>query len=492
MVSNNADLKPKEKPINPDDVLTDRQEDGEGNVTYAARDEDRETIREILNTHFGITASPWCLLQGQGGKLTPNSANYWRHYSAYPKRIAFRDGRLLAFSAGTNKNVHEWWDRSDRSFPFIPFNGKSWTTANGDVFEIKKGEVFRTTDLSRSRLENTYSTDVTTSSPDVSISKDGTELRVRSSSYPISKEDDKFYYIDNDRAKFKVSKDMLQIEGTLEKYHSNGALSSRTQYEHGMRNGLHESYNSWGGYTKCYYKNDVQDGPYESYFIDKDGKLQLHERATYKGGEYHGLREYYNYDGKLTERSNYNNGQQDGLCELFFEDGSPSQKSYYKEGLKDGPSVEYYSNGNIEAKYIYKEGKKDGPYESYYENGQLQDKGTYSAELEDLVGDYEGYYENGQLKLKLHGNDAGELDGPSIEYYDDGQLKRKCTYKDGNCIGEYLEFYRDGSPKTIANWAAGGSLNGEIKVFNKDGSITRHVLYENGKEVKDFLKEQSQ
>lgn len=76
--------------------------------------ESRENMRRIINTHFGENANPWCLLQGDGeGHLTENSAWYWLRYNAFPKRVAFKNGRLLAFSAG-NRRQRVWWDRFDK------------------------------------------------------------------------------------------------------------------------------------------------------------------------------------------------------------------------------------------------------------------------------------------------------------------------------------------------------------------------------------------
>ncbi|MBQ2006186.1 MAG: hypothetical protein II205_01315, partial [Bacteroidales bacterium] len=124
-----ADIEVKGKRINPDTVstLSDKQVVGDtGIVTYLVEEseESRKNMREIINTHFGKDCSPWCLLQGDGdGKLTEKSADYWKHYSAYPKRVAFKNGKLLAFSANSNNRVL-WWDKQDASHDGIPVIGK--------------------------------------------------------------------------------------------------------------------------------------------------------------------------------------------------------------------------------------------------------------------------------------------------------------------------------------------------------------------------------
>ena len=158
-----AEYRPKEKPINPDTVpeLTDRREMGHGIVTYLVQDDKagQAAMRRIINTHFGKDASPWCLLQGDGnGNLTDDAWHYWNHYNALPKRVAFKDGKLVAFMA-TDKSVlgdrdeaemryeeaieygdeipdkeawilkqiggtEQWWDRTDAPHDGIPFRTK--------------------------------------------------------------------------------------------------------------------------------------------------------------------------------------------------------------------------------------------------------------------------------------------------------------------------------------------------------------------------------
>ena len=119
----------KEKPIDPDTVPTlhrAKEFPEHGLVIYDVDDtqESRENMRRIINTHFGKDCSPWCLLQGDGeGNLTAQSERYWRHYNGYPKQVAFRNGKLLAFSANDTKE-RKWWDRMDLSHPGIPITGK--------------------------------------------------------------------------------------------------------------------------------------------------------------------------------------------------------------------------------------------------------------------------------------------------------------------------------------------------------------------------------
>ena len=103
----------KEKPITVEELkknplMSDYRDEGHGVETFQVEDsrEGQQLMRQVLNTHWGKDANPWCLLQGDGeGNLSDGSDGgndsweYWKKYSALPKRVAFKDGKLLAFMA---------------------------------------------------------------------------------------------------------------------------------------------------------------------------------------------------------------------------------------------------------------------------------------------------------------------------------------------------------------------------------------------------------
>ena len=118
------EFKPKEKPIDPDTVstLSDKQDLGHGVTTYLVDESQKsqEAMRRIIDTHWGADANPWCLLSGDGkGNLTDDAKFFWEKYSAVPKRVAFKDGKLLAFCASDDyeggSDGQEWWNREDES-----------------------------------------------------------------------------------------------------------------------------------------------------------------------------------------------------------------------------------------------------------------------------------------------------------------------------------------------------------------------------------------
>ena len=118
---------------------------GDGVIIYDVEDskEGQKAVRRAIDFHFGYDKNFWCLASRKEGfrqdeidALTPEQAerlgfysddalavawNYWNGlYKAYPKRIAFKNGKLFAFSAGKYKQHVEWWDRNDKSHYVIP------------------------------------------------------------------------------------------------------------------------------------------------------------------------------------------------------------------------------------------------------------------------------------------------------------------------------------------------------------------------------------
>ena len=117
---------------------------GDGVIIYNVEDskEGQLAVRRAIDFHFGYDKNFWCLASREEGfdqdeinELSEEQAeklgfysddalavawNYWKENSAYPKRIAFKNGKLFAFSAGKKKQHVEWWDRNDKSHYNIP------------------------------------------------------------------------------------------------------------------------------------------------------------------------------------------------------------------------------------------------------------------------------------------------------------------------------------------------------------------------------------
>ena len=98
---------------------------GDGVVIYKVKNskEGQLAVRKAIDANWGYNKNPWCLAARIGSNTDDelkNAWTYWNDYNAYPKRIAFKNGKLLAFSAGDKKNHVEWWDRNNKSHYTIP------------------------------------------------------------------------------------------------------------------------------------------------------------------------------------------------------------------------------------------------------------------------------------------------------------------------------------------------------------------------------------
>lgn len=111
---------------------------GDGVVIYEVEDskEGQLAVRRAIDVNWGHDKNPWCLAARQVNYWEhelEDAWDYWNNYSAYPKRIAFKSGKLLAFSAGDENQHVEWWDKNDESHDTIP-----GTNAVDDLEFLKK------------------------------------------------------------------------------------------------------------------------------------------------------------------------------------------------------------------------------------------------------------------------------------------------------------------------------------------------------------------
>jgi len=120
---------------------------GDGVVIYDVEDskEGQLAVRRAIDSNWGYDKNPWCLTARDSNSNSDDELKdawrYWNYYNAYPKRIAFKNGNLLAFSAGETKQYVEWWDKNDESHDTIP-----GTNAMDDIEFLKKHGKFNLLD----------------------------------------------------------------------------------------------------------------------------------------------------------------------------------------------------------------------------------------------------------------------------------------------------------------------------------------------------------
>ena len=117
-----------------------------GITTYTVDDtrEGQQAVRRIIDTHWGKDANPWCLAARQDGRLTNKAWKLWSEtYNATDKRIAFKNGKLLACCAsGTGQT--QWWDREDNPHNGIPYTIKNKGTTTEYSMIEETGKLLKT------------------------------------------------------------------------------------------------------------------------------------------------------------------------------------------------------------------------------------------------------------------------------------------------------------------------------------------------------------
>lgn len=90
-----------------------------GVVVYKVQDsqEGMMAVRKIVDLQWGEDCNPWCIIARNktwdGKNQFDRAWMNWKQHSAYPKRIAFQNGKLIAFCASNGQKI-QWWDRNDK------------------------------------------------------------------------------------------------------------------------------------------------------------------------------------------------------------------------------------------------------------------------------------------------------------------------------------------------------------------------------------------
>lgn len=118
--------------------LTQKKEFSDGIVIYKVQDDKKglKAVRRIVDAQWGKKANPWCLISRTGGNL--DAWHYWQRYNAYPKHIAFQNGKLLAFCANVNRR-NLWWDRYNQlSHKLKDLNGNEVQTEEYEPYPFEQ------------------------------------------------------------------------------------------------------------------------------------------------------------------------------------------------------------------------------------------------------------------------------------------------------------------------------------------------------------------
>ena len=130
---------PKSKPpvieFDPDkeELFFDRKELKKGIVVYQVSNTRKgmKAVRRAIDAHWGYDKNPWVFAAREYYKhIKANELDeawdYWKNNNAYPKRIAFKDGKLLAFCAHEMECAEfdwgkvSWWNKRGQELSHIP------------------------------------------------------------------------------------------------------------------------------------------------------------------------------------------------------------------------------------------------------------------------------------------------------------------------------------------------------------------------------------
>ena len=352
----------KEKAIDPDTIpeLSNRQTIGSPPFSihvYEVEDtkEGQLAMRKIINTHWGEDANPWCLLQGDSnGNLSSDAWQYWNHYNGVPKRVAFKDGKLLAFCANDYAKDY-WWDRQDNAHNGISFDMKMPNDELGREasYEMDEyGYLYGPFDVHRGNKQN--------------------------GAYEKWHDSGQLWYREN----YKDGK----REGSAEHWYENGQLARRANCKNGKLEGVWEE---WYPNGQPSYRVNYKNGKCEGADISWNKNGDVIRSAFYKNGELDGWSKSWYDNGNMWIQTYYKDGKRNGTDELWRKDGSLQSRSNYKNDKLDGVREEWYENGQLESRCNYKDGWKDGVYEIRRSNGQLYSRSLYKGgnQIEDLTDD---------------------------------------------------------------------------------------------------------
>lgn len=309
LIEAHSEVELKEKPIDPETVSTlHRAKSFEsGLVIYDVEEGEasQENMREIVNTHFGKESSPWCLLQGdEKGHLTRESKKYWKHYGAYPKQVAFFNGKLVAFSAN-DSSKRTWWDRRDRASVDVRVFGGADSKVPGRKM-------------------------------DVSVSPDtGEEIIIR-------------YFQRIQKGNFEIVKE----------WYGNGQLKSEESSHNEAGKGF---YRSWYEDGQPWVEEETLRGhPFgRSREWYRGGHLR--RDYSYRNGKPDGIfREWYP-DGQLESEDVYRGGSLDRICRRWYPNGQLSEEYGIKAERLDGRYKKWDENGEkiLDAEYTRGEMTRD-------------------------------------------------------------------------------------------------------------------------------------
>jgi antitoxin component YwqK of YwqJK toxin-antitoxin module len=372
-------------------------------IIYTVEDtkEGQAAVRKIIDSHFGKDANPWCLAARVDGNLD-NAWYYWlNRYNAYSKGIAFKNGKLVAFSANSDIDIL-WWDRNDEAHEGIEVtkelgdNKKQTVYVNENAETVEFGAITRETTTKDQQGNKIQIVETFNELGEVKLlerTKNG-----------------------------KLDGDQIQY------YESLGTIFINESFKDGIRDGETTTYFPDGRVSRNeYFKNGKKEGSQKRYFLN--GKLRSEER--YKDGKEEGIQREYYEDGTTQLEQYYKNGKQEGIQKIYYENGQLEGEATYKNGKQDGSTKKYYSSGEIQRENNFTDGIKDGVQKTYYIDGTIEEENNYKFGRQDGV--QKRYFEDGRVEYEVNYKD-GLRHGIRRKYNANDNSYKEQEYKNGQLV----------------------------------------------------------
>ena len=435
--------------INPDNVqqFSNKVTYDNGITVYTVDDteEGQAAVRSIIDTHWGADANPWCLAaRDYDDELRP-AWDYWHDtYNTVDKRIAFKNGKLLAFCA-SDDGSNTWWDREDNAHDGIPYTVKK----NGSTIEYIYNET------------TAQSIKISESSPDGTLRTWFDNGFLKSETLPDGT--NREWYSNR-----QLSREILP-DNTEHEWYENGNKQSEKSPDgkeySWYENGQQESEKLPDGTEHLWWSNGqlqyeiLPDRSEHSWFENGQIAKEFLPDSTYRTWYQNGYQKYEKLPNG-TVREWYGSGKikseslQDGTKREWFDNDSKNPKS---ETLPNGTIHRWYENGNLQYEYL-----RNGTEHTWYESGKIK-----SESLPDRWRNFttREWYENGKLKYE-------QIPHKPEHYWDEnGNL----TDEDGNLLPDEIsneEVYN----QTMNNRQEAVDYFKNYKAQHPDGFITPDAL----------------
>jgi antitoxin component YwqK of YwqJK toxin-antitoxin module len=362
-------------------------------IIYTVEDtkEGQAAVRKIIDSHFGEDANPWCLAARVDGNLD-NAWFYWSNrYNAYPKKIAFKNGKLVAFSANSDSDVL-WWDRNDEAHEGIEVtkelgdNKKQTVYVNENAETVERGAITKETTTKDQQGNKIGIVETFNELGEVKLLErrkngklDGDQIQYYEAngtifineSFKDGTRDGETttYFPDGRVSRNEYYKNGYQ-EGNQERYYENGEIQSEVRYKNGKKEGIQRDYYENG---QLKYEINIIDGKAEGLEKEYHENGQIAIEKNWKNDKKEGLEKIYGFDGTLDRETNWKDGKKEGLEKIYsYILRTLEIETNWKDGKKEGIEKEYYPNDQISRETNYENGRKNGIERQYdFNNGKL-------------------------------------------------------------------------------------------------------------------------